>query len=39
MTFDTFEKLGVPYPRPVPFLGNMLDLIKAGVRLFDVHLS
>lgn len=26
-TFDYYEKLGVPYEKPIPLFGNMLNLV------------
>lgn len=31
MTFDIFEKMGIPYCKPVPVLGNLPNLMRSGV--------
>lgn len=34
--FDYFEKIGIPFERPVPLAGNMLDIILQRRSLIEL---
>jgi hypothetical protein len=37
--FDYFEKLGVPFEKPLPLVGNLLDLVLQKRSSVDIYRS
>jgi hypothetical protein len=37
--FDYFEKLGIPFEKPLPLVGNLLDLVLQKRSSLDIYRS
>ncbi|XP_067946118.1 cytochrome P450 3A11-like [Watersipora subatra] len=35
-TFDTFDKMGLPYPKPLPFIGNTAQMMSMPIHDYEV---